>query len=343
LALSDRIVCSQSFAHCAKNPQILEEMCKTRSKEEVDDLATTFVALAATTSFHPSWLLLMLPCLRGERMPTPFSIAIVQHFLIQNSGDYHTLLAPFFARMTAGKMKRKRQMKEGDLTESFQIALELVTSDEALALLPRCVRALAGLLWANARNLGMEKDAQIEIVADFYFQRLIHPFLLVPDQFGLVSHDSPLPMLARDILQGVSKCFTAASLQMSVASSQYSYMQAAVKAAWPRIAQFTEKLASDPLQKGWSEFVQFPDVIDVDLHHGDGGVGMWLRFMLQGSSALQNEELSKQLEVVGSELERRRAVEMIVSEEKEFTMRLDGVTFWLRDLDYGGSNKAEKE
>jgi len=34
---------------------------------------------------------------------------------------------------------------------------------------------------------------------------------------------------------------------------------------------------------------------------------------------------------------------MIVSEEKEFTMRLDGVTFWLRDLDYGGSNKAEKE
>ncbi len=312
-------------------------MCKSKSKESVDELATTFVALASISNcFHASWLLLSVPCLSGARMPTPFSVAIVQHYLVQQSVEWgRGLLAPFFARMTAGKMKRKRQMKEADLTESFQIVLELVTSDEALATLPRGVQAIAGLLWANARNLGMDQAAQIEIVADFFFQRLVYPVLLVPDQFELVPQGNPLPPLARDILQGVCRCLSAGSLQMSVANTPYAYMQPFVKAAWPKMAQFAEKLALDPKQQGWGDFVFFPSVIDVEPHHGDGGVGMWLRLLLEAGTPLQNKELEHQLEVVGSELERRRAIEHVISEEKEFTMRLDGVTFWLRDLDYG--------
>jgi hypothetical protein len=75
-------------------------------------------------------LLLCVPCLSGARLATPFSVAMVQHFLVQHSAGWSkVILSPFFARLTAGKMKRKRQIKEADLTESFHIVFELITSD----------------------------------------------------------------------------------------------------------------------------------------------------------------------------------------------------------------------
>jgi hypothetical protein len=203
------------------------------------------------------------------------------------------------------------------------------------------VHALAGLLWVNARNLGLDRAQQIEIVADFYFQRLVYPVLLVPDQFGLVMEGSPLPSLARDILQGITKCLAAAVYQMNIFNTTYGYMQSVVKAAWPKMSAFVERLSIDPKQLGWGDFVNFPTTIDVEPQHGDGGIGMWLSLLLNSSSTLpqSDEELRKrilpELEVVGSELERRRAIQNVVSEEKDFTMRLDGVTFWLRNLDYG--------
>ncbi len=43
----------------------------------------------------------------------------------------------------------------------------------------------------------------------------------------------------------------------------------------------------------------------------------------------------RELSRVGLELQRRRAVMSVVDEEKAFMLRVDAVTFWLRDLDYG--------
>ncbi len=105
----------QSFAFCARNPAVLEDICKDLAKRDVDDVATSFVALAAEAGcFHPSWLLLNRPCLCGVRQPTPVSIALQQSFLMMQSTEWaQAILSPFFARMMGGKMKRKRAMKVG--------------------------------------------------------------------------------------------------------------------------------------------------------------------------------------------------------------------------------------
>ncbi len=70
--------------------------------------------------------------------------------------------------------------------------------------MPRPLRAVAGLLWSTSRNLGLPRETLIDIVADFYFQRVFYPVLLVPDQYDLVAADMPLSALARQILQGRS-------------------------------------------------------------------------------------------------------------------------------------------
>ncbi len=315
-------------------------MCRDLRKDAVDDLATSFVVLAAAAGcFHPSWLLLTVPCLCGVRQPTPFSVAVQQSYLMQQSSQWaQAMLSPFFARMVVGKMKRKRAMKEADLIESFETLVELVTSDEAISVLPRNVHALAGLLWTKTRNLGMDRATQIDVVADFYFQRLVYPVLLVPDQFGLVDGDRVLGPLVRKILQGIVKCVAAAVFQVDLSSSPFAYMAGHVKSARARMFAFVEKLVVDPLQKGWGDFVDYPAEIVIAMEQGDSGLGVWLNLMLQRGGATQNAELKQlmaELDVVGSELERRQTIESVVNEEKDFTLRMDGVSFWLRDFEYG--------
>jgi hypothetical protein len=325
----------------------------------VDEVATSFVALAAEAGcFHPSWLLLTRPCLSGVRQPTPASLALQQSFLMMQSTQWaQATLTPFFARMMSAKMKRKRTMKvrkaksvcrscssdvvrlqDADLLESFDIAIDLVTSDETIAALPRGIRALAGLLWKEGPGLGMSRESQVEVVAEFYFKRLLHPLLLVPDQYGLVEPDKLLAPLARSVLPGLLRCMHACVYSPELAASPLAFMGAAVKAARVKIARFVEKLATDPTSKGWSDFADFAPVIDVDMARGDAGLGVWLNLLLRLGPGAQSPELRalvRELEVVGSELERRRAIEGVVNEEKDFTLRMDGVTFWLRDLELG--------
>lgn len=300
-----------------------------------------FVALAAqSSSFHPTWISLVKPSLAGVRLPSPVSVAMLQSYLVLQSTEWvHMMLAPFFSRLVAGKMKRKRAMKDSDLTESFNIAVELLTSEEALAALPRNVRALGGLLWIASRDLGINRNQQIEIVADFYFQRLVYPVLLVPDQFGLVDEDRPLKPLAKQILMGVSKCLSACIYQMDLGPTVYSCMVPYAKEAWAKISRFCEFLVVDPEGKGWWDFVNLPESINVGTEYGDAGLGLWLSLIVDVPGSLANDaefvSLVDECRIVGSELERRRAIANIINEEQEFTLRVDGVTFWLRELDYG--------
>ena len=216
--------------------------------------------------------------------------------------------------------------------------MELMTSEEAIGMLPRNIQAFAGLLWRESRSLGLDQATQVEIVSDFYFKRLLHPLLLVPDQYGLIEPDKLLAPLARSILQGILKCLGACVYSMDLASTPLGYMMPAIKAARVKVARFVEKLAADPKKQNWSEFVDFAPEIDVDAAAGDSGLGVWLNLLLRFGKATQNALLAplvREAEAVGTELERRRAVEGVVNEEKDFTLRMDGVTFWLRDLDLG--------
>ena len=302
----------------------------------------SFVTLAsASKSFHPAWLILITPSLAGERAQAPISVALLQNYLAQQTTEWvHMMLSPFFSRLVAGKMKRKRALKDTDLIESFNIAVELLTSDEGLNALPRSVQALAGLLWTTSRNLGVERAQQIQIVADFFFQRLVYPVLLVPDQYGLVEEGRPLSGLAKQILQGVSKCLSACIYQMDLSPTVYAALQPHMADAWSKISAFCEKLAVDPQKQGWWDHVNFPEEIIVGPSAGDGGLGLWLSLLLEDDSASAEcgqefVQLMEQCRVVGSELERRRAIANVINEEQEFTLRVDGVTFWLRELDYG--------
>jgi hypothetical protein len=321
--------------------RVFEEICATKGKGELDKLATAFVSLASLCepTFHASWLQLTLPCLSGLRLPSPLSVAMMQSYLVQHSTEWvHMILAPFFSRLVAGKMKRKRAMKDSDLIESFQIVMELLTSDDALNILPRNVRALAGLLWNSSRNMGLSPSDQADVVADFFFQRLIYPVLLVPDQYGLIELGRPLRPLAKQILQGVTKCLSAVIYKMDLSSTAYACMVPFVPEAAARIETFVKKLAVDPEHNGFADFVNHPDDIDIGMEHGDGGLGLWLTLLLQSGRKSEDEkfkEIMNGLEIVGSELERRRAIASVINEEQEFTIRVDGVTFWLRELDYG--------
>ncbi len=155
----EREVLCRVFSYLALHPEAADMVCNAEGfdKSKLDSFALVFVTLAqAANCVHPVWLSMAKPCLSGERVPSPFSVAVLQSFVMQrwcvrvvflarhcrpSNAKFvcfslcsvqwvPRLLGPLFARLASSKLKRKRAMKEAELGEAFQALMDALTSDE---------------------------------------------------------------------------------------------------------------------------------------------------------------------------------------------------------------------
>lgn len=305
----------------------------------MEHFCAAFVSVASSSRvFHPSWIELTIPTLTGMRVTSPFALSMLQSFLLlQPSSWMKSLLSPFVSLLTSAKLKRRRSMRDSDLVDAFSSLLDCAMSDSAPDIVPRPLRALLGSLWHTSMRLKLTRDDAVEIVAECYFQRILYPALLVPDQYGLLDSTSTTPLrpLAKQVLMAAAKCMTACVCKVDMSATVYACVDKLSKSYWGKMTAFVEKMVTDA--KNWEEYVQFPKevvlqpICDAEL----GGLLASLSDSGLSSKTAEMDELLKLLPPIQYELERRRGIVAVVNEEKDFTMRVDGVTFWLRQLDYG--------